>query len=511
MRLTSAMTSSIFPPAAADPLVAPADWLSLAASAGRVGFWCLDVASRRITCSDMGKANFGLPASAELTLDVLNECIHPDDRADVHARIWRAVEARGDYASEYRVVWPDGSVHWINGRGRVIQSPQGLIMAGVSVDITERKELEQQLLQQWKLNRTITTHVPEGLCFVDAEGKLTFMNPAAEDLLGWKQEEILGRDFHEAVHYKHPDGSPFSLEKCVLAQTVVSGAQVRNREDYFIHRDGHIVPIVCSATPIIQRGVITGAVFSLHDISERKLMENALREASRAKDEFLATVSHELRTPMTSIMGWIGLLKMMSLDTEVRSAVEHIENAAKAQAAIVDDLVDVSRAITGKLGLKFEPVDLLTVIDESIQAIEPSASAKKIALGQKFSGGDSAIVSGDAGRIQQVLWNLLTNAIKFTPENGRVQLTLACLQERVVVEVCDTGIGIAPEFLPFVFDRFTQASSMPSRQYGGLGLGLAIVKQIVELHGGTVAAKSDGPGLGSTFVVTLPRLVTGSR
>ena len=366
-----------------------------------------------------------------------------------------------------------------------------------SVEDAERRRVEE-------LNRLITTNVAEGICFMDAAGVLTFANPAAEEILGWREDELKGRVLHETVHYKRPDGTLFPLHECPLAESLTKGVAITDREDEWIHKDGHFIPVICSSTPIIEQGQITGAVLSLHDITERKQMENALRAASREKDEFLATVSHELRTPMTSILGWAQLLKTMELTPELRAAVEQIELSAKAQAMIVDDLIDVSRAITGKLRLHVARIDAAVVLHEAMQMVETTAKAKRIQLRSAIHGESSTLLA-DRGRLHQILWNLLSNAIKFTPEGGSVQVRMDCTAERLIVTITDNGIGIDPRFLPYVFDRFSQQSGATTRMHGGLGLGLAIVKQLTEMHGGTVSAASDGPGSGARFSLVLPR------
>lgn len=367
----------------------------------------------------------------------------------------------------------------------------------IYADAAERRRVEE-------LNRLITTNVAEGICFMDASGILTFVNPAAQEILGWSEAELVGKILHEKVHYKKPDGTPFPIAECPLAASLTEGAAITDREDNWIHKDGHFIPVICSSTPIIEDGHITGAVLSLHDITERKQMENALREASRAKDEFLATVSHELRTPMTSILGWAQLLKTMELTQELRVAVEQIELSAKAQATIVDDLIDVSRAITGKLRLHVARIDASVVLNEAMQMVETTATAKRIRIDRIVSC-DSATVIADRGRLHQILWNLLSNAIKFTPEGGSVEVRLECSKERLIVSVKDNGIGISREFLPYVFDRFSQQSGATTRMHGGLGLGLAIVKQLVEMHGGAATAESEGAGKGARFTISLPR------
>ncbi|HEX6185214.1 MAG TPA: ATP-binding protein [Pyrinomonadaceae bacterium] len=226
--------------------------------------------------------------------------------------------------------------------------------------------------------------------------------------------------------------------------------------------------------------------------------------ANRVKDEFLSTLSHELRTPLTSIIGWTNLMRAGQVKGEVQAqALETIERNARIQSRLIDDLLDLSRIISGKLLLEAREVELATVVSNSIDVVRPAANAKGIRLTYECEPGAKTI-SGDSARLQQVAWNLLSNAVKFTPDGGEVRVRLALEGARVRLAVSDTGKGIAPEFLPHVFDRFRQADSATTRAYGGLGLGLAIVRHLVELHGGTVEADSEGEGRGSTFSVTFP-------
>ena len=227
-------------------------------------------------------------------------------------------------------------------------------------------------------------------------------------------------------------------------------------------------------------------------------------ESNRLKDEFLATVSHELRTPLTAILGWSRMLQGGLLDSEMAArAIETIKRNAKAQAQIIDDILDVSRIITGKLYLELHPIELAPVLESAVNVVRPTAEAKGMQIELDFAQ-EPAAVPGDANRLQQVFWNLLSNAVKFTPAGGRVTVRLRHLNSEVEIEVADTGQGITSEFLPFVFDRFRQADSTSTRQHGGLGLGLAIARHLVEIHGGSIAARSSGESQGSTFTVRLP-------
>ena len=237
---------------------------------------------------------------------------------------------------------------------------------------------------------------------------------------------------------------------------------------------------------------------------ENERLYHETQEANRLKDEFLAMLSHELRTPLTAILGWAHMLRTGQFDEgSVGNAYETIERNARAQAQLIDDLLDVSRIITGKLRLDMRAVNPNNFIDSAVEAVHPGAESKGVRIRKILDTGVIS-VAGDPVRLQQVIWNLLSNAVKFTPRGGLVQLRLSRVNSHVEIAVSDTGQGISPEFLPHVFDRFRQADQKITRQHGGLGLGLSIVRHLVELHGGTVRAESEGEGRGSTFTVTLP-------
>jgi signal transduction histidine kinase/ActR/RegA family two-component response regulator len=230
----------------------------------------------------------------------------------------------------------------------------------------------------------------------------------------------------------------------------------------------------------------------------------AAEESNRLKDEFLATVSHELRTPLTAILGWSRMLEAGGLDESVAArAIETIRRNAKTQSQIIDDILDVSRIITGNLYLDLQPIELAPVIEAAINVVRPTAEAKGIQIETEFDA-QPAMVSGDSNRLQQVVWNLLSNAVKFTPSGGWVRVAVQHADSCIEIKVADNGQGIGPDFLPFVFDRFRQADSTTTRQHGGLGLGLAIARHLVEIHGGTVLAESAGEHEGATFTVRLP-------
>ncbi|HLL15426.1 MAG TPA: ATP-binding protein [Pyrinomonadaceae bacterium] len=241
---------------------------------------------------------------------------------------------------------------------------------------------------------------------------------------------------------------------------------------------------------------------------ERALLLAEAEAANRTKDEFLATMSHELRTPMTAILGWAQLLRSNILgEADFEHGLEIVERNAQAQNKLIDDLLDISRIITGKLRLDVRAVDLVSIVAAVVDSLRPSAEAKAVRL-QTLLDPQAGPISGDADRLQQIVWNLLSNAIKFTPKGGRVQVRLERADSHVEIIVSDSGKGIGAEFLPHVFDRFRQADSTSTRKQGGMGLGLSIVRQLVELHGGTVSVESGGDGQGATFIVQLPQMAS---
>ena len=285
-------------------------------------------------------------------------------------------------------------------------------------------------------------------------------------------------------------------------------------------------------SPLSHEGRIIGTLTIIEDVTERvaretelqaqiearsrllsseKLARNEAERANRLKDEFLATISHEIRNPLNAILGWAHMLRLGKLTPpNTERAIETIYRNAKSQAQLVADLLDVSRIISGKLQLDVRPVDLLSIINAAIDSIRPAADAKDIRL-QAVLDPAAGQIHGDGDRLQQIVWNLLTNAVKFTPKGGRIQVKLQRIDSHVEIVVSDSGVGISKDFLPYVFDRFRQADASTTRIHGGLGLGLSIVHQLVDLHGGSVSVASEGAGKGATFTISLPFGVTSSE
>jgi signal transduction histidine kinase/ActR/RegA family two-component response regulator len=304
-----------------------------------------------------------------------------------------------------------------------------------------------------------------------------------------------------------------------LPQVLGSGAIVHREGDTFAKADGTPLLIAQTCSPIVTGGEVVGAVLVFHDATERRQMEErrqhllareqGAREeaenANRMKDEFLAMLSHELRTPLSAIAGWAHILREGGLSpAESTRAIEVIDRNARVQGQLISDILDVSRIISGKLRLEKKAVAASGVVEAALDTVRPTAEAKRVRL-EAVLDPQAGEVWADPDRLQQVVWNLLTNAIKFTPEGGLVSVRLARVGPQLEIVVRDTGGGINPEFMPHVFERFRQADSSTSRPHGGLGLGLAIVRHLVEAHDGTVVAESAGKGKGATFTVRLPR------
>jgi len=352
---------------------------------------------------------------------------------------------------------------------------------------------------------------------LDPQGYVATWNAGAEHIKGYKAAEIIGKHF--SIFYPAED-----LENDKPGFELKVAAEVGRFEDegWRIRKDGSRfwADVVITALRD-ESGVLRGFGKVTRDLTERKQAEeqrlqlareqvarSEAETASRARDEFLATISHELRSPLNSILGWAAMLRQKAAgDPNLTRGLETIERNARAQAKLIEDLLDVSRIISGKIRLAMMPVALSSIIQGSIESIRPAAEAKGIRLDVLLDP-RAGLVSGDPDRLRQVMWNLLSNAVKFTNRGGVIKVRLQHVDSHIEVKVSDTGKGISTEFLPYVFDRFRQQDSSISRKHGGLGLGLGIVRNLVELHGGQVQADSPGEGNGATFTVRLPMLVT---
>ena len=392
------------------------------------------------------------------------------------------------------------------------------IAGGIAVitDITARKQAEEAAHAAY---RQLAFHVessPLAVVEWDSDFRVSRWSASAERLFGWKAHEVIGKHVNEWRFVFADDEDAVALVTNRQREGVeVQGVQ-RNRN---YTRDGSI--LFCEWYNSVlhdDRGKLISVLSLVLDVTARKSAEDEkaasllrerdarkhAEEADRLKDEFLATLSHELRTPLTSILGWASMIRNGEVEgSNAARAIETIERNARSQARLIDDLLDVSRIITGNLRLDLIPLNLAPIVDAALDALRPTADAKGINLQKRFAPGQ-CLVKGDANRLRQVIWNLLSNAIKFTQRGGSVDINLNCVESTARLTISDTGDGISAEFLPYVFDRFRQAEGSISRKQGGLGLGLAVARHLVELHGGIIIAESEGLEKGSVFSVDLP-------
>ena len=385
-----------------------------------------------------------------------------------------------------------------------------------NIDISERKRAEEAIRRQAALIEAINDSTSELIFMKDLEGRLTYANAATLRVVGRSTEGAVGTSdrklFRDASEYE-----PIAENDRTVART----GETITAEEPYTGADGKPRVYLSTKSPLRdERGDIVGVIGVSRDITGQKQLEaereetlereRALRAtaeiANRVKDEFLATVSHELRTPLNAMLGWATMLRSRKMDEiTTRRGIEAIERNAKSQAQLIEDLLDVSRIISGKMRLDMKPVVLTDIIRAAIESVRPAAEAKQIDLQMTIEVAADNI-RADQTRLQQVIWNLLSNSVKFTPRAGSVAIDTKRSDSMAQIIVTDTGEGIRKEFLPYVFDRFQQGDASITRQHGGLGLGLAIARHLVEMHGGTIQVDSEGAGRGATFTVSLPIL-----
>jgi PAS domain S-box-containing protein len=372
----------------------------------------------------------------------------------------------------------------------------------IARDITEKRQLERDA----RHFAAIVESSEDAIVSKDLQSIVTYWNAAAERIFGFSAAEMTGRSIRLII----PDDR--QQEEDIVLARIRLGERVEHYETIRRRKDGTLCSVSLTVSPIRnQAGVIIGASKIARDVSDRERAEQErqrllaiAQNASRLKDEFLATLSHELRTPLNAIVGYVRMMQSDLLSGEKRTrAMDTVARNVTSLTQIVEDVLDVSRIVSGNLRLNMQEVDLAAVIQGAADTVRPAADAKGVQLITAVDP-TGALVSGDPERLQQVLWNVLSNAVKFTERGGRAEVRLERTNFHVEITVSDTGIGIASDFLPHVFDRFRQADAGISRTRGGLGLGLAIARHLVELQGGRMFAASDGPGTGATFRIVLP-------
>jgi PAS domain S-box-containing protein len=476
----------------------------LATQAGKIGIWDWDVVADEISWSESLYGIHGVePDQLRPTVAGFESLIHPDDRQMVAGAIRRALQDDAPYELEFRAVRPDGEVIWLFTSAKVIrEGGKAKRMLGATLDVTERKRVEFALRESEERFAKAFNSSPLSLTISSlVTGKLVEVNETFVTVTGFSREEAIGRTTAELGVWARPGDREQELAD------VAGAGRLRNREYVFRVRDGQEITGILSAETI-DIGGEPCALTVIQDITDRKKFEQALREADRRKDEFLATLAHELRNPLAPIRNGIEVLKHAPADPVAgRAVLEMMDRQLAQMVRLVDDLLDVSRISRGKIELRTEPVELSAAIRNALetnrQAIEAAGHELVVDVPA-----EKILVEADLTRLSQVLANLLDNAAKYTPHGGRITLSVEAGADEVGVRVRDNGIGIPEHMIGQVFDLFTQVDGSLEKSQSGLGIGLTIVKRLVEMHGGRVAAHSEGPGKGTEFIVRLPRLAS---
>jgi PAS domain S-box-containing protein len=456
------------------------------------------------------------PADGTLgKVKLIENYVHPDDAGALERALSEGMTSGRSFHTFYRIRRKDSEERWLGLAGNFEHDPDGrpLRMIGVLADITERHLAEEALRVSQERFRILADTAPVLIWMSGTDKLCTFFNKPWLDFTGRSMEQELGNGWTQSVH-------PEDYDRCLTTYTQSFEARKPFKVEYRLRRhDGEYRWILDHGVPRFSHSrKFLGYIGSCMDITERKEAEverealvreqvarAAAEAANRSKDEFLALVSHELRAPLTAIFGYTKLLRSgLSGATGVDKATTVIERSVQTQLRIIEDLLDSARIATGKLRIEPLPIDVVPVLDAALDTVRTAAEAKGIRLIAHFSHLPQWVL-GDSTRLQQIVSNLLVNAVKFTPEHGQVELKMQRDNDNIEIQIRDNGKGISRDFLPFVFDRFSQAESSTQRQRG-LGLGLSLVKHLVQLHGGTITASSRGPGNGATFTVMLPTL-----
>jgi PAS domain S-box-containing protein len=425
--------------------------------------------------------------------------IIPDDRQDEEDRVVARIRA-GEVVGHYETLRKrkDGTLVEVSLTVSPIRTEAGEIIGAAKIarDLSESRIIEREALQL----AAIVASSDDAIVSKDLNGTVQSWNQAAEHMFGYTAKEAIGRPIAALIIPKDRQN-----EETEVLTRIRAGERVDHFSTVRRRKDGTLIEVSITVSPVKNKlGQIIGASKIARDVTERNRLIRDLAQASRMKDEFLATLSHELRTPLNAIMGYARIISERVEDEAAKKAAEVIERNSKLLTQLVSDVLDMSAVTAGKTRLEMQVVNLNDVIEESLMVVAPAARGKGVTILKDLPEG-AVEIAADPRRIQQVLWNLLSNAVKFTRAGGSVSVRLLVHPDSAVITVTDTGIGIDPAFLPRMFDRFSQGETGATREFGGIGIGLALVRHFVELHGGTVAAHSGGRGKGATFQVILPR------
>ncbi len=448
--------------------------------------------------------------------------IHPDDLAE-NVRIWKhSLDTGQPFQFEHRFRRHDGVYRWHLSRAHCMLDTDGnsAMWIGSNTEIDDMKRTEEALRASEEQNRKLFQSVPAAVFSCDKDGVVQDYNRRAEEY--WGRAPVRGdpaERYCGSFKLYLPNGTPLPHENSPMVEVLRDGIPRENVEVIIERPDRSRLPVLINFFPLTNPdGEITGAITCFSDITQLKRWEREreallaneqasrmeAETANRSKDLFLATLSHEMRTPLNAIVGWMSILRADGCDeADLHEGLEVIDRNTRVQVQLIEDVLDVSRIVSGKLRLETKPCQLTEVVKAGLDVVRAAAEARDITLKAELDPAANGAVC-DPMRIQQVVWNLLANAVKFTPRGGTVTIALSRERSEVKIRVTDTGQGMSAELLPFIFDRFRQADGSTRRKFGGLGLGLSIVRHLVELHGGTVEAHSPGEGRGSTFTVILP-------
>jgi PAS domain S-box-containing protein len=374
-------------------------------------------------------------------------------------------------------------------------------------DLSQPLFIPPRPLSAERLLSAIVDSSDDAIVSKNLDAIVTSWNLGAERMFGYTAQEMVGQPILRLLPLDR------QTEEANILGRLRRGERVEHFETVRVCKDGRLIDVSLTISPVRdENGQIVGASKIARNITEQRLAlvklaaaNEALRRADRMKGEFISTLSHELRTPLNAIVGWLEVLTRDASKEELAEGLDVIRRNVKAQTRLIDDLLDMSRIESGKLTLDIQRMDIAEVLTAALDSVRPAANGKGVRLSSAFASIDGVIL-GDKNRLQQVAWNLLTNAVKFSNRGGRIHVTTQRVNSHLEIAVSDTGVGIALEYAERIFDRFSQADASTTKNYGGLGLGLAIAKQIVELHGGTIHVNSAGTGAGSTFVIHLPLL-----
>ncbi|MEA5448776.1 ATP-binding protein [Leptolyngbya sp. CCNP1308] len=520
-------------PSAEGALRKSEEQLRLAQRGAGAGLWDWDMVANRVTWSEEYYHLYGLAPTVMPSYKNWLAAISPLDRPHVEQKTREAIEQGENLKVSFRIAHPENGRRWIMVRGQTFYNEAGqpMRMTGIAINVTEQKRFEQALIGSEAIAHTqaeelaaLMETTPAAIWIAhDADCQRMTANRTAHELMRTQSQGGLiaapSRDERSPLFKQCRQGQEIEPQDLPMEKAIRTGQEVTD-EIEFVYPDGTVRTIYGKVVPLRGAdGQVRGAIAGFAEItalkeSERdreqllqreRIAREEAEQANRLKDQFLAVLSHELRSPLNPILGWAKLLQTRSFDTaKTAQALATIERNALLQTQLVDDLLDLAKILRGKLHLNPVPVHLATVVESALETVKTAAATKTIAVNLDLD--PTVRVAGDAARLQQIVGNLLSNAIKFTPSGGQINVTLGSVDDQANLEVSDTGIGISADFLPYLFESFRQEDISITRRHGGLGLGLAIVRQLVDIHGGTIAARSPGEGQGATFSVRIPKL-----